>query len=700
MSIATQARPGPSRGLAGAGSCCHSPPPGETAPPGEGEGPAREGGRWLKLGIALAVAGQAMVFGLGWNLYLREAGVEQALRDIGVLGYWALHGLLIAASLIVFALLGPELVRDAWRAARQWRITLEALFLLSILGAFGGSLVSSFTFTGDVYYEVVAIVLAIYAVSTRIGERSRGRALAEASRLRESLDYAATESCCGGRKRVPVGEVEPGTRVLVDPGEPFTVDGEILIGEGYVRELAMTGEPGPVRRGPGERVLAGTYSVDAAFTVRAAAGTGRELDRILQTVEEAATRPSRHQVQANRIMRIFVPFVAVVSITTFAGWLAFAPWHVALFNAMAVLLVACPCALGLATPIAVWSGLFKLSQLGVVSREAAFLDGLAEADALLFDKTGTLTEGELVHAGTVYAPGMEPAGRERLTAMVKAVEARTGNPVGRALAGGGGEPAPAADLLAVQEIRLVPGKGVEARVAGRRLAPAGGQAGGDAPAHSLRLGEADFCGGAGRFAFAGSPEGANRAKRRIHIALDGEPSAVAFLREELRPAALETFRQLRRLGLQAEILTGDPEPAWRDVAGVPVLAGLSAEAKVAHTRRLEADGRRTLFVGDGINDAAAMSEAGASVALGGGAALARTSANAVLMGDELGVLPGAIRLARNIHRTLRANLLFAAGYNLFGMGLAVAGVLHPLAAALLMLGSSTFVSIRAARAAR
>lgn len=644
-----------------AGSCCgHSNQ--------KSAGPTAGDLTWFRVAIALVLAGQGMVFGLGYNNALR-AGHAPAY---GSTVYWMLHGALMASALAVMALLGPALVRGSWAALRSRRIAVDQLFLLTMSGAFIGSVVSTISGKGSVYYEIVGVVLAIYTVGRKVGARTRDRALAEADALREDFAEVFQIDADGNRRRVSVSLIHPGDdRVSVFPGEPVPVDGVIVEGVGEVRETAVSGELVPEMRRAGDRLFAGSYAIGGPFRIRVTAGAGaRMLDRILETVEDATRRPSRVQIEADRLMRYFLPVVIGVSMCTFVGWLV-APgvaWWEALFNAMAVLLVACPCALGLATPIAVWSGLLALSKRGLVSRSGALLDALTGADLWIFDKTGTLSEEDLAVGDVTWLD--EPMDVDWLRAAVATLEEGLDHPVARALADWESERVP------VTRREAVPGASVT------------GEAGG----HAIAIGRRDWLESAYGVDFSSGAEG----KTQVGIVVDGRAVGLIALTECLRPSSAAALESLSRNGAEVRILTGDPHPSWEAISGVAIERGVDPESKRARVRAAMDEGRIVIFVGDGVNDAAAMAEASAGIAMGGASALTKATAEAALLGGDLGVLPWARDLCRNVVSRLRGNLRFAIAYNTIGMSLAAAGILHPVVAALLMLGSSAWVSWRAA----
>lgn len=602
---------------------------------------------WWRIGVAAVVAGQSMVLSLAVNLTPPEGTA-----------YWLVHTGLIAAALGVCALLLPPLAGEAWRSLRARRITVEQLFLTTLVGALAASLTATVTGAGAVYYEVISILLAIYAAGKTLGARSRAKVLRAVDETRERYDEA--ERLDG--TAVAVSALVPGDRVRVRPGRAIGVDGVVRQGRSFVQETALTGEWRPRTRGPGDPVLAGTHALDGELEIEVTAPFGaRRLDAVLAEVAAARLAPSELQRQADQLATLFLPFVVVVSAATFGFWTWRESWVVGLFNSMAVLLVACPCALGLATPLAVWQGLARLAELGLVARTGDVLDVLARADHVCFDKTGTLSGEQLAVVGW----RIQPEWREReawLRAAVAAAERGLDHPVARALT------AATDGMRVAREVRLEPGRGVIALVDGREV----------------RIGEVGWVGG----------ETDADTGRWVAVAVDGALAARIELGESWRAGAATVFGELRALGLAAEVLTGDATKPAQLFSDVRWSGGLRPEEKRRRVEALRRQGRVTVFVGDGINDATAMGAADTAIAMGGGAALAQATAPAVFLGEDLRFLPAAIREARQVRAGVAANLRFAAAYNALGMVVAAAGMLHPVVAALLMLGSSAFISFR------
>jgi heavy metal translocating P-type ATPase len=625
------------------------------------------------LAIAGVFAGQGMVFSLALSM---------TPPPFASPAYLLLHGGPIFSSVVVMAFLGGPLFASTWAMLRLRRLSIEGLFTLSLLGAFVGSVVGSISGRDEVFYEVVAIVIAIYTFGRMLGERSQARLKLESMRLRERFDRACVEAAPGQWAERPVAEVAVGSRVRVEPGAAFAVDGVLLEGLGYVQETSLTGEPLPVVRRPGDWVRAGTWALDSRFILEVGRSLGsRELDTILEMVEGADGRPSDLQTQANNLIRIFLPIVVGVSLATALAWGLRGSWLDAVLHSMAVLLVACPCALGLATPVAISQGLFRLAQMGLVSRDGALIDALARTRKVFFDKTGTLSEASL-RVAELWVSGTLPVTRRLLLDSVFGAEMDLRHPVARALSNYL-EAHESAKPGRIEDLRLVPGQGLQFRLHG----PQPG-------AHWVEVGESSLGGSPASLETAAAQLHEKRGKR-VFVWIDGEVVACFVLQESLREGVDAVWSRLEALGVGSHILTGDPLPEVRIPDTVTLEAGLSSADKVHRVAAAYAAGESPLFVGDGINDAASMRRASGSVAMGSGTGLARSAAMGQLVGDHIEVLPLAIALAREIHQRLRGNLIYAAAYNMAGMTLAAAGLLHPVAAAVIMLVSSFWVTTRA-----
>lgn len=625
--------------------------------------------QWVRVGLAALIAGQLMAFSLAANLSPVDPGE-----------YVVLHGVLAGATLLVFALVGGPLVAEAVRQWGERRVGVEQFFLVGIVGALAASVYASVTGVGAVFYEVVAILLAIYTLGRILGQRRREAALRTGERLRAELSVCARVGADGKLERVASGQLCAGDLIEVAAGEVVPVDGRLEEGLALVEEGMLTGEPFPVTKRAGDSIWAGSRLADATVRIRAVdPGRGRKVDGLIRSLQEAQARRSPMQTEADRLVGWFLPIVLGVAVVTFGVWTWKVGWVVGMFNALAVLVVACPCAMGLATPIGIWGALDRLARLGIVPRRSGLVDGLAAVDTVVFDKTGTLSEEVLAVVDFESAPGVD---REELRALIATVQRQSAHPVARAFGAWGD----AARLNWKAEVlETLPGVGLRARVrtcCGRE--------------HGVILGngalvegkQPEWVSGPGREAVL---------MREVWMEVDGRVVGVARLRENLRASARECLQTLKALGVRTEVMTGD-RPEGAALLGLEgVQAGLLPDEKVERVRRLQEGGRRVCFVGDGSNDSGALEAADVGLALTGGSALARETAAGEIYGVNLAALPEALVICRRVVLGIRQNMYFAIFYNCIGIGLAAAGIIHPVLAAILMLVSSSMVTWRALR---
>jgi Cu2+-exporting ATPase/Cu+-exporting ATPase len=632
---------------------------------------------WWRIGAGFLIAANAMTLSLALNTSQVTASEARVV-----------HALLFVLAIASLSVLGWPLARNVARAVGRRRISIEAMFVSGIVGAMTGSLIAAVTGTGDSYFEIVPILLVVCSFGQQLVGRVQDRALRAALEWAPELGRCLVLDEAGTLHEIPVSQLERGQRVMVPPGAMVAADGVVESGEAFVREAEITGEPFVVVKRLGMPVWAGTHCVDAPLVVRATTdGCSRRIDRILGAVEAARMRPAPLQTQADRFVAWLLPAVLAVAALTMAGWLAAAGWRVGLYNAMAVLLVACPCALGLATPLAVWVAIARLASRGLVVRGGGSIEAMAAADAAVFDKTGTITEPRTRLVDIVTTPMAEPE-RLQLLGLVATVQRATQHPVAAAF---DDLQEPTANAWSVAAVTTIPGVGVRASVVssvapGRRS--------------TLEIGTADRLVSRDQLAQWRAVRTGLRAPpgvREIAVVLDGVAVAAAAVDERLRESWPEALAMLRSMGIATLILTGDSSSrAGRAGADVTV-ADLSPEDKLDRVAELAADGRHVLFLGDGVNDAAAMAASHVGIGVAAGAALATEVADVVWHGSDLRAIPWAVETSRRAVATIRSNLGIAVAYNLAGITLAVAGILHPVAAALLMTASSLIVTWRAIR---
>ncbi len=627
---------------------------------------------WWKLGVGLVLAGQGMLLGLAVNLSRPTPEARFALQSV-----------VLASTLVTIALLGGPLAVAAGKTLRRGRLTMEALFFTAIAGAMGASLQSYFLGRGPIYFEVVSVLLVIYCLNDLLRTRARSSAVAATRRWLDQLNVARRLDEDGRSEAVPVGSIRVGDRVEVHPGESITVDASIERGQAFVCETPLTGEPFAQVRRQGDRVAAGSVVEDATLWLRATAdGNARGIDGVLAAVEQARRTRISLQRQIDRWAQVFLPIVVLVAIGTFASWWQISDWEQASFHAMSVLLVACPCALGLAAPLAIWATMSRLAKRGLVAHHADFIERLAKTNHAVFDKTGTLTEDAAAVADIAVAPHIS---RNKLLSWLSSAESHSRHPVARALAACSDENTERS-LTRQMRVQTHPGCGLEANFI-------------------------DCCGRCRRLR-AGTPQWIDPIPRDyqallsnlrtehgdpIAIETDGTLAAVCLIRERVRPSAAAAWRACRHQGMRVTVLTGDHVERAKAAGFDRVHGRLSPLDKARFVRKWEDGGEHCLFVGDGINDAAALSHATASIALASGAELAGANAQATLVSDDLTTIPWALELSRQALRLIRSNLIWAGSYNAVGIALAAAGRLHPIAAALLMVGSSLIVTGRTMR---
>lgn len=619
---------------------------------------------WIRLGLAAFVAGQTMTVGLAVNISPPNPQDRMIL-----------HTIMALMTLVVLALAGGDVLKESWRSLLQRRVVTEQLFTIGILGALGTSLYSSFVGRGNVYYEVVAVLVAIYTFGNMLNRRKRQQALASADTLRREFETCTRIGCSGREEKIHVREIQEGDRVLVRLGEGIPVDGSVLEGVAFVRETAMTGEPFPVVKHPGDLVLAGSQLLDQSLMIRSStSGENRKLDGLLRMVQQAQERPATIQMEADRITRWFLPLVIVLGLAGFALWTYLRGWETGMLNALSIIVVACPCAMGLATPIGIWNALSALARLGIVPTSGEWIERVAKVDTVVFDKTGTLSEDELQLVDLITLPETD---RATLLPLLYGAERVSQHPVARAF-----------HQLQTQEtslptVRQLPGVGIEATYEDGTTLQIGNK---DLllPTDDKQL----------SLLKSSLPESYTH---EIYIRRNGKIIALAILKEKFRSSVDDLLKELENDGLRVEVMTGDRAESVSHLKLAHIHSGLLPEKKAELVAEIQSSGRHVLFIGDGINDTAALSRAHAALAMGGGSQLARESASAVMFGNDLSAVRQAVKISQRTVKAIRQNLFFATAYNFLGIGLALAGLLHPVVASFLMFASSLAVTWNATR---
>ncbi|MGW2072489.1 heavy metal translocating P-type ATPase [Streptomyces sp. NPDC001953] len=607
---------------------------------------------------------------------------------------WQWLSLTLAAPVVVWG--GLPFHKAAFTNARHGAATMDTLVSVGTLAAFGWSLwalfwgdagmpgmrhgfdltVSRTDGSSALYLEVAAGVVAFILLGRYLEARSKRRAGAA---LRALLELGAKDVAVlrdGREVRVPVALLTVGDRFVVRPGEKIATDGTVVEGASAVDASMLTGESVPVDVTVGDRVTGATVNAGGRLVVEATrVGADTQLARMARLVEDAQNGKAEVQRLADRISGIFVPVVLLIALGTFGVWLGVTGDTVAAFTAaVAVLIIACPCALGLATPTALMVGTGRGAQLGILIKGPEVLESTRRVDTVVLDKTGTVTTGRMALQGVHTA---EEEDEKDALLLAGALEHASEHPIARAIAAGaqerlGGLPAP-------DRFENVPGLGVRGRVEG----------------HEVTV---------GRFPDA-LPDALARAKAEaeaegrtaVVVARDGVALGVLTVADAIKETSAEAVRGLRALGLRPVLLTGDNRAVAEAVAGAvgiaagDVIAEVLPEEKVAVVRRLQSEGRTVAMVGDGVNDAAALATADLGLAMGTGTDAAIEASDLTLVRGDLRVAADAIRLSRRTLSTIKGNLVWAFGYNVAALPLAAAGLLNPMIAGAAMAFSSVFV---------
>ena len=614
--------------------------------------------------------------------------------------YWQWLSLTLAAPVAVWG--AWPFHRAAWTNARHGTSTMDTLVSLGVLAAFGWSLWALFFGTagepgmthpfeltiersdgaGNIYLEAVAGVTTFLLAGRWFEARSRRRAGAA---LRALLELGARDVAVlrdGGEVRVAVEDLAVGDLFVVRPGEKVATDGVVIEGSSAVDASLLTGESVPVEVGIGDAVVGATVNAGGRLVVRATrVGTDTQLAQMARLVEDAQMAKGRAQRLADRISGVFVPLVIALSVGTLGFWVGTGGgWTAAFTAAVAVLIVACPCALGLATPVAMMVGSGRGAQLGILIRGPEALEHTRRVDTVVLDKTGTVTTGRMALTDVVVADGED---EHLLLRLAGALEDASEHPVARAVAAGARERV--GSLGAVEDFANVEGLGVQGVVDG----------------HAVVVGRPRLLEDWSQ-PLTPALESAVAARQDagatvVVVGWDGRVRGLLAVADAVKPSSADAVARLRELGLRPMLVTGDNQAVAHTVArevGIDpadVVAEVLPADKVAVVRRLQAEGRTVGFVGDGVNDAAALAQADLGIAMGTGSDVAIEASDLTLVRGDLGVAVDALRLSRRTHRVITSNLVWAFGYNVAALPLAAAGLLSPMLAGAAMALSSVFV---------
>jgi len=558
----------------------------------------------------------------------------------------------------------PALLRGAPDMNSLVAVGAGAAYIYSVVATFLPGLLPPGTV--HVYFEAAAVIATLILLGRYLEARAKGRTSEAIKRLMTLQPRTARVQRDGAYAELPIDQVVAGDTLLARPGERLAVDGEVVSGESFVDESMITGEPDPVRKREGDAVVGGTVNQSGSLTYRATqVGAETVLARIIAMVEHAQAAKLPIQALVDRITMWFVPAVIAVAILTCAVWFFWGPSPAltfALVNGVAVLIVACPCAMGLATPTSIMVGMGRGAQMGIFFRRGEALQQFAETRVVAFDKTGTLTLGKPALTDLIVADGWE---RADVLAHIAAVEGHSEHPIAQALVAAA--QAEALALPDVEQFQADTGSGVWGVAGGRRI-----EIGADRYMRKLGIEPQRFGDDARRLADEG--------KTPIYAAIDGRLAAMLAVADPIKSTTAQAIAALHDLGLKVAMITGDDRRTAQAIArqlGIDeVVAEVMPEGKVSEVERLREQHGALAFVGDGINDAPALAAADVGVAVGTGTDVAMEAADVVLMSGDLTGVPGALALSRATLRNIRQNLFWAFAYNTALIPVA-AGVLYP-----------------------
>jgi P-type Cu+ transporter len=560
----------------------------------------------------------------------------------------------LALALPVIFYSGAPFYTGAWKALRHRAANMNTLIALGTGAAFLYSLYATVRGGHGVYYEAAAVIITLILAGRMLEARARGRASEAIRRLAGLQPGTARILREGVETETPIEQVRVGDVVVVRPGERIAVDGAVVEGESTVDESLLTGESMPVEKAAGSVVFAGAINVSGSVRYRATkVGRGTMLQQMIELVKQAQGSRAPVARLADAVSGYFTVGVLLAALVTFAVWMFLADFPVAMANAVAVLIIACPCALGLATPTAIMVGTGRGAERGILIKGGEALEMAHRIDTVVLDKTGTVTVGRPRVTAVLPAEGFTEVELLRLAASAERYsEHLLGKAVVEAAAGRGIALSEAGGFAALS------GHGVRALVAGREVV-------------------------------VGKPG--------ISVTVDGRPAGAIEIADTVKPEAREAVSRLRAVGLEVWMITGDQkaaaERAAREAGIERVLAEVTPEGKVAEIKKLQAAGRRVAMVGDGINDAPALAQADLGLAMGSGTDIAMEAGDITLMRGNLNGVPEAIELSRRTMRIVRQNLFWAFAYNTVGIPIAALGMLSPmLASAAMALSSVTVVS--------
>lgn len=614
------------------------------------------------------------IMGLSWALYDPEwftLGIDEHAFPL-------LEKLLFVLAVPVMVFVGYPFANNALRELKEFRLSIDALIALGSFAAFGFSTYQIFSGGRGVYFDTATMTLVLVTAGRYLEANAKLRTANAIKRLLDLQPHTARVIADGAEQSIPAEEVPRGATIKVLPGERIPLDAVLVEGATSVNEAVLTGEATPTVKQTGDRVYAATVNIEGVFTANVTA----QLDetayaQVIRLVEAAQRSRLGIQRYVDALSARFIPAVLAIAALTFVGWLVVASAEVAVIHALTVLVVACPCALGIGTPLATTIALGRAAEYGILVRSTEVFEKLSAANLVVFDKTGTITTGtfEVVRVHTRGRPS-------EFLSIVASLEQNSEHPLAKAVVEYARKHAPS--LPEARNVSAIPGQGLRGEV---RI---------DGAWKEVVVGVRNL------FPQNATNETESSGNTTVYAGWDGRVQGWVELRDALRPQAAETVATLQREGLATILLSGDAEEATKRVAeqaSIPRYYGRQLPAdKVARIQELKSTST-VIMVGDGINDAPSLATADVGMTLGSATDIAKESADVTILGDHLEKIPVLIRYARRTLGTIRWNLFWAFSYNAVGIALAVVGLLSPVVAALAMIGSSLFIIMNSRRLA-
>lgn len=596
--------------------------------------------------------------------------------------------MMLATSIPVLLLLGLPILRAGFASLLRGQPNIHTLITIGTFSAFGLSVRNLIAGHGGLYFDTATMLIFLVSVGRWLELQAHASSNKAVARLLEQIPDKATVVTNAADKTVNISELQPGMRVRVRPGERFPVDGLVAIGEGDVDESILTGEPKPITHHEGDGVKAGTLNLDGSFEViTTAVGDSTTAGQIGRLLHEALWARSPLERLVDKLSAWMTVIAILLAATAFLIWNYLSGVETGLLVALSVLLIACPCALGLATPLTLWLSLGRAAESGAILRSTSALERLAKVDKIFFDKTGTLSQLPMrvqeiyMESASLLAAGASSLNpKYEFLQIVASIEHQSEHPLAKAIVEYAKENG--VEFTTPKPFKALPALGVKAKLNGKQISIGSARL---MSAEGLEISE-EISKQVDVWKVAGLAV--------VHAGWDGQVRGILGLGETVRAEAKDVVSELQSRGLKLGVLTGDDSSAgkrWQKSLGIPVNAALSPDEKMAHLAENAA------MVGDGINDGPALAAATVGLAMNNGTDVARTAADIVLMRDDLKVIPWLVDLSRESMKRVKQNLGWAVIYNVIGVGLAMAGLLQPIFSAFAMIASSIFVTTNAMR---